>query len=228
MLEHLVISPGSGLGNRLRAIASARRLCEMCHARCTVHWTWGNFEDLFCLEPSLDWTPVISGTIEKYRSFTHRMTSDGGTKENRRVWTSKHKGIVVYSCHVFNSYEENTVITSKDLRPWLLRPTPAIQKAVDSLWTPLHRKCMAIRSACICGALTTYGLLQMLPTTFSLPKLNHLSDPDMISSWRLMIEIQLLRWSGAFQARLSHIRNEWILSSVGPVDRSIWQRHWMT
>lgn len=46
-LSHLVLYPDGGICNRLRAIASARRLCKLLKARCSVVWNWGNFNDYF-------------------------------------------------------------------------------------------------------------------------------------------------------------------------------------
>ena len=140
MLKHLVISPRSGLGNRLRAIASARRLCDLCGARCTVHWTWGNFEDFFSMDGSLDWTPVISAYKKNYRFFKLLITNRGGTPENRRVWISKYQGIIVDSCHIFNSFEENKLISYRDLQPWLMRPAEPIQAAVRSFATRMFTR----------------------------------------------------------------------------------------
>jgi hypothetical protein len=47
MLEHLILSPLGGLCNRLRAIASARRLCRRTGAKCSVIWNWGDFGRFF-------------------------------------------------------------------------------------------------------------------------------------------------------------------------------------
>jgi len=54
VLQHLVLIPQSGLCNRLRAIASARRLCQRFAARCSIVWDWGDFWDLFTKVPDVE------------------------------------------------------------------------------------------------------------------------------------------------------------------------------
>ena len=54
MLEHLILVPQGGLCNRLRAIASARRLCHRLQAKCSLVWNWGNFWEFFAPIPTLD------------------------------------------------------------------------------------------------------------------------------------------------------------------------------
>jgi hypothetical protein len=133
MLEHLVISPSSGLGNRLRSIASAKRVCEISKARCTVHWTWGDFHRFFRSDSVLDWAPKIPADwAETYCHVKHLLTKQGGNRENRRVWITKHKGIIVHTCQIFNAFEEEGFITSQDLRPWLPLPAEEIASTVRS------------------------------------------------------------------------------------------------
>jgi hypothetical protein len=54
MLEHLILVPQGGLCNRLRAIASARRLCQRLGSKCSLVWNWGNFWEFFAPIPKLD------------------------------------------------------------------------------------------------------------------------------------------------------------------------------
>jgi len=53
MLKHLILSPQNGLCNRLRAIASARRICHRLSARCSVIWDWGDFWQFFAPLPDV-------------------------------------------------------------------------------------------------------------------------------------------------------------------------------
>jgi len=46
-LKHLVLVPINGMCNRMRAIASACRLCRLVGAQCTVEWKWGDIESFF-------------------------------------------------------------------------------------------------------------------------------------------------------------------------------------
>jgi hypothetical protein len=54
MLEHLILAPQNGLCNRLRAIASARRICQRFGARCSVVWDWGDFWHFFAPMPDIE------------------------------------------------------------------------------------------------------------------------------------------------------------------------------
>ncbi|MDQ3623175.1 MAG: hypothetical protein M3463_11890 [Verrucomicrobiota bacterium] len=53
-MRHLVVIPASGMGNRLRAIASARRLCGLLQARCSVVWDWGDIDQFFAPIPDVE------------------------------------------------------------------------------------------------------------------------------------------------------------------------------
>src|SRR6185369_7557439 len=57
-LRHLTLVPRSGLSNRLRAIAAARRLCRNLGAHCTVVWKWGEFEAFFNPLPDVEFIPA--------------------------------------------------------------------------------------------------------------------------------------------------------------------------
>ena len=46
-LRRLSLVGTNGLCNRLRAIASARRLCAILSARCSIVWDWGEYTSLF-------------------------------------------------------------------------------------------------------------------------------------------------------------------------------------
>src|ERR1700742_2829399 len=65
-LRHLTLVPRHGMCNRLRAIASVRRLCRQLEARCSVVWEWGKFEDFFAAIPDLEFIDApYSGTADK-------------------------------------------------------------------------------------------------------------------------------------------------------------------
>ena len=57
VLQRLTLVPKGGMCNRLQALASARRLCQLLHARCTVVWVWGDFEDFFVRLPEVSLVP---------------------------------------------------------------------------------------------------------------------------------------------------------------------------
>src|SRR5437867_3975326 len=88
VLEHLVVDPMGGLCNRLRAIASARRLCAKAGARCTVIWDWGDYRTLF--DDDTDWMPYAAPMdrargrlIPGYHHIRHLSPGEGGNRSNR-------------------------------------------------------------------------------------------------------------------------------------------------
>lgn len=53
-LEHLIVVPRGGLGNGLRAVGAARRLCALTGARLTIVWEFGNFDALIAPEHGVE------------------------------------------------------------------------------------------------------------------------------------------------------------------------------
>ncbi len=132
MLEHLILVPKGGLGNQLRAIASARRVCERSRARCTVVWPLGSPAALFEDTPDVQWTRSLPREAIGCRTITHLLQGAGGTPQNRRVPTTAQARLVVRSHFVFNASEETDVIQEKDLTSWLLRPSKAVRDRVGA------------------------------------------------------------------------------------------------
>jgi hypothetical protein len=109
MLEHLVVLPRGGLCNRLRAIASAKRLASRSGARCTVIWDWGRYDALF--DDGSDWLPYAAPMepgllMPGYHHIRHLGRGEGGATPNRRVPVTTHPGVVVDSPYVFYAEEE--------------------------------------------------------------------------------------------------------------------------
>ncbi len=130
-LKHLVIHPKGGLCNRLRAIASSKRLCQKARATCTVIWEWGDPRALFD-EPDLDWRPALTDEIrDTYHTITHRLFRDGGAIENRRVPLTTHERILVHSLFVFGAEEEPALLRAElALVPWIPKVSPEIRERV--------------------------------------------------------------------------------------------------
>src|SRR5215813_9249377 len=108
MLEHLVIYPRGGLCNKLRTIASAKRLAAKTEARCTIVWDWGDYRTLF--EDETEWIPYAEPMdwqrniiIPGYHHIRHRLTREGGTKKNRRIPITTYPRIAVISGYVFGA-----------------------------------------------------------------------------------------------------------------------------
>jgi hypothetical protein len=132
MLEHLVVYPRSGLCNRMRAIASAKRLCVKAGARCTVIWDWGDYRALF--DDDTDWMPharlmdpTRKGLMPWYHQIRHASGSEGGNRYTCRVPLTTHSHIVVSTPHVFGAVEESPLTgRERPVLPWLPRPSASI------------------------------------------------------------------------------------------------------
>src|SRR5450631_2348563 len=126
MLEHLILRPERGLCNRLRAIASAKRICAITGARCTIVWDWGDYGALF--DDDLEW--ISPSQLEQwehgdrlagYHRMRHLGASGGGNGRDRRIPTGSHPGIIVTSAFFFNASDEPVLGTPAGERvvlPW--------------------------------------------------------------------------------------------------------------
>jgi hypothetical protein len=138
MLRHLVIHPRGGLCNRLRAIASAKRLCSKTGARCTVVWDWGDYGALF--DDGTEWLPYTDQMDWKqnlilpgYHHIRHLHPQEGGTLENRRVPVTTYPGIAVISWYVYGAAEEPVLNGyERDVIAWFPKPHPAILEKVNA------------------------------------------------------------------------------------------------
>jgi hypothetical protein len=131
MLKHLIVEPRGGLCNRLRAIASAKRLCTMHHIRGTILWTWGDYDELLQTDPTMEWIAKIPAKIEKsYTRVRHLLAMEGGNYQNRRIWVTKETGIILSTLYAFNAFEEPRPIGVCDLAPWLPMPSKLILNKV--------------------------------------------------------------------------------------------------
>ena len=138
MLEHLVIVPQGGLCNRLRALASARRLAEMAGARCTVAWQWGEYPAQF--DDDTDWWPYRPARDQNpdeflpgYHHIRHVGHDRGGNARNRRLSLTAHPRVVVYSNYVFGALGEAQLVGQESqVFAWFPRLHPAIRAKVDA------------------------------------------------------------------------------------------------
>ena len=140
MLEHLVVYPRAGLCNRMRAIASAKRLCSKAGARCSIVWDWGDYRAFLDDETewmryteSMDWRRNL--IVPGYHHIRHLSLREGGSRRNWRVPVTTHPRIAVTSAYVFCAAEERplrryTVYEEHDVRPWFPRPNAAILEKV--------------------------------------------------------------------------------------------------
>lgn len=130
LLEHLILCPTKGIGNRLQSIASAKRLQSMYGFRLTLCWDWGDYHGLFNPEPALDWLGAVSPEMKAtYRHMEHGTLLDGERARGQRVPIGKDRHIILVSPCTFRADEENGDKTW-DLKPYLPRPVDNIFKTV--------------------------------------------------------------------------------------------------
>jgi len=131
-LKDLFVIPMAGLANKMLAIASAKRLCSMADARCTVAWDWGDYTAIFD-DPGVRWVPHEQLAVPDDSHFVrHLLLREGGNCTNRRVPLSEHESVVVMSWFIFNGTEETPLAHEDDLdlAPWLPKPVPAAMERV--------------------------------------------------------------------------------------------------
>ena len=126
-LEHLVLVPRSGLANRMRAIAAAKRLCQMSGARCTVVWDWQNYEALFAPDFAIEVVSQIPPDLAAtYKVMQTSMTG----AEHRCVPLDGPRGIILTSQHCFGATNEPKSLNEFDLLPWLPQPARTVRDRV--------------------------------------------------------------------------------------------------
>jgi len=130
-LEHLVLIPYGQLSNRMRTIASAKRVCEIAGARCSIVWNWPDYEALFHNDPSISLLPSLPDDLgQRYRAMRTLMNEEGGSPETRRIPLDGPAGIVLKSCHCFAAPSDGKPIDESGLVPWLPQPADGIRDRV--------------------------------------------------------------------------------------------------
>ncbi|MDX1948306.1 MAG: hypothetical protein SFU86_23145 [Pirellulaceae bacterium] len=123
MLRRLVLASGSGLCNRLRAIASARRLCARVGARCHIVWNWGQFHRFFAPLPDATLCPwgvgAASWLLER---FGQRCKDQRIDMSRRSAW--------VFTGQIIYGHDEPPVSLAA-LRDWLPRPSDRVARRAD-------------------------------------------------------------------------------------------------
>lgn len=124
MLQHLIVAPAAGMCNRLRAIASARRLCRRLGVRCSIVWDWGNFHRYFA--------PLPDATVYHFGSswLSHWMRRTAGLEAHNRAVDVTRKTLRIYTFYTFHGSDEPPIGLA-DLREYL----PALN---DRLATRVH------------------------------------------------------------------------------------------
>jgi hypothetical protein len=106
--------------NRLRAIASARRLCTLLGAKCTVVWEWGNFWHFFA--PILDLS-IINTNSPKLENCVKILEYRGN-----RTLDVNETNVQLISSQLFWGNHESPINT-RDVVPFL----PALHPQLKSL-----------------------------------------------------------------------------------------------
>jgi len=128
-LEHLVLVPGGGWANRLRAIASARRLAGRERFRLTVVWDWGDPFEYFRATPAIEWAESVPPAASSYEQRRHLFEAEGGNADNRVLELEGAAGVVLTSCYNFGARSEAHV-TPRQLVAHFLEHPPSVTDKV--------------------------------------------------------------------------------------------------
>jgi hypothetical protein len=107
-MEHLILKLRGGLCNRLRAFASARRLCHRTGAKCSIIWDWGNFEQFFA--PLADVEVVRFSTLcaPRSRRMNESLKEDRGVDLRQRT-VKLCSGVIFWASDESRIYVEQLV-----------------------------------------------------------------------------------------------------------------------
>jgi hypothetical protein len=126
-LKKLVLVPNSGLCNRLRAIASARRLCRQFQAHCIIVWKGGNFYNFFSPAPDFE--------IVRVRPFKVQQREIHLPQEQNpcRAVDVNVASVLLNSGYLFWGSHESR-ITIKDVAPFLPSVHPRLMNSVEAFF----------------------------------------------------------------------------------------------
>jgi len=125
-LEHLILIPQGQLANRMRAIASAKRVSQMAGARCSIVWTWPDYMALFQPDSSIELLPSLPEELaDRYHAMR---TPLGGSPETRRIPLDGPAGIVLESCHCFAANSDGRPMDEVGLVRWLPQPSEQVRQ----------------------------------------------------------------------------------------------------
>jgi hypothetical protein len=127
-LQNLTLIPHSGLCNRLRAIASARRLCADVAAQCCVVWDWGEYASFFEPSPDISVVPSVCDTPDIV--IRHQPT---------RINSNRTVDVTVQSARVFSNVifwgSHELPITLEHVLPYFPALSARLQSKLDALTT---------------------------------------------------------------------------------------------
>lgn len=133
MLQHLRLVPLGGLCNRIRAVASAMRICEKIGAHCEIVWEWGDFHSFF--KPLYYNNITITNRLSDdftFHKIVHKTLAHGGSASSWVLPTDSHEFIELRSRYVFGSLDEANSLDEADIRKWLPAPSNNIAEIVST------------------------------------------------------------------------------------------------
>jgi hypothetical protein len=125
-LQHLVVEPYNGLGNRIRVIAAAKRLSALNGARCTVVWNWPDYESLFEPDPSIEIVSQLPALPAGHLRLQPAL--DRRAAPHQRLPLDGPACIAITTCHPFGSPADPHYLGIDELLPWLPQPAAAIRE----------------------------------------------------------------------------------------------------
>ncbi len=123
-LRHLTLVPQHGMCNRLRAVASARRLCQQFGAEFFLVWDWGDFWHFFDRLPDVQVSMEVAGPYD--RKLRHQPWE---IDPDRTVDVSAER-VRLQSDYVFWGTHENA-LTLADVMPFFPALSARLRQVVD-------------------------------------------------------------------------------------------------
>jgi hypothetical protein len=146
VLQHLILIPRGGMCNRLRALASARRLKARADCRCTLIWEWGEFEHFFAplpdvevvnrskigrLERNLRLTlDVLLRRPARYHKYQPTRWDRLLQRDASRSVDLRQPVVELHSGAIFGGHDEPRLYFP-DIRDWLPGLSPRLEEQVE-------------------------------------------------------------------------------------------------
>ncbi|MCS3802236.1 hypothetical protein [Niastella sp. OAS944] len=128
-MKHLITIGDGGLCNQLRAIASAKRLCSLYNARCSILWPWEQLKELFEPDPNVHIITELPTEQGNYTFYNTYIQSQMGSHLTQEFDFRDQCNVIIEACQIFNDRREPK-ITLKDLIDYLPKPSTSVLATV--------------------------------------------------------------------------------------------------
>lgn len=130
-LENILLIPNGGICNRLRAIASSRRITDKYGINTQCYWDWGDHEQIFAKDELTNFVSEIpKWKPSEFLSIIHKKT--GGYWEDRLIPVNLSPKIKLESQFIFDIADStDKPLNISDILQWLPKPTNEILSVVE-------------------------------------------------------------------------------------------------